>query len=91
MKETEKNSKNPNNLISIDELLENGNIKVIDIGDLVKDLQNILEDYNIDLPRPGLVVKTSRCHNAPVIITKGGIRQEICSKCHQPIQEIRYK
>lgn len=38
MKEAEKNPKNPHNLISIDELLENGDIKVIDIGDLAKDL-----------------------------------------------------
>ena len=83
--------KNASNLISIEKLLENGEIKIIDIGDLMKDLQNTLEDWDVNLPRPGLVVKTSRCHNAPVIITEGGIRQEICSKCQRPIHEIRFK
>lgn len=88
---SENNPKNPLNLISIEELLESGEISVVYIGELVGDLQNMLKDYNIDLPRQGLIVKTSRCHNAPVIVTEGGIRQEICSKCRQPIQEIRYK
>lgn len=89
---SEENPMNPHNLISLDELLESGNIGVIDIGDLAKDLQSILRSWNIDISRPGLIIKTSRCHpNAPVIVIEGGIRQEICSKCRRSIQEIRYK
>lgn len=91
MRKNVKNQRSSHSLISVDELLENGNIEVIDIGDLAENLRNILKDHDINLPRPGLIVKTSRCHNTPIIITKGGIRQEICSKCRRPIQEIRYK
>ena len=39
----------------------------------------------------GFIAKLSPCCQAPTEITEGGLRQEICSKCREPIREMRFK
>ena len=39
----------------------------------------------------GFRTDLSPCHQAPIEITKGGLRQEICSKCKKPIRESQFK
>ena len=56
-------------------------------------LNKAIEKFNrIDQPiLGGFRSRPSPCHNAPIILTEGGLRREICSKCHKAIREIRYK
>jgi len=39
----------------------------------------------------GLAVEMSKCCDAQIILTQGGLRHRICSKCKKAIWETTYK
>ena len=59
--------------------------------ELVKEFSKFGEKGILEEHKGGFRADLSPCHQAPIEITEGGLRQEICSKCREPIRETRFK
>ena len=66
-------------------------IEEISAEDLIKELSKFAEGGIPKEITGGFITKLSPCCQAPTEITEGGLRQEICSKCKKPINEILFK
>ena len=66
-------------------------IEEISAEDLIKEFSKFTEGGIPKEITGGFITRLSPCHQVPIEITNGGLRQEICSKCREPIRETRFK
>ena len=59
--------------------------------ELVKKISKFGEKGVPEEHKSGFRTDLSPCHQAPIEITNGGLRQEICSGCKKPINEVLFK